>query len=275
MAKKQVTFADIAEYTGFSKTTISRYFNHPDSLTLENQEKIAKALDELGYRKNKLARVLANGKSEFVGIIVPNLYLHYYSEMLTQLLRSYSDYHYKFLVFVSDGGPEKEMQYLDELMVINGGVWEGKPWADLPRLYPESYRLWQEQMHLFHVQGGESMQQVFDRMRQAVCGIAAGHCGKTIAVVSHGCAIRNFLCYAAGEDISHLDQVGWADNTAVSKVEFDVSGHCRLIFKNDASHLPPELSTLAKSRWCRHDGKSYLTDQTYTPGIDREQEAQA
>ena len=55
MAKKQVTFADIAEYTGFSKTTISRYFNHPDSLTLENQEKIAKALDELGYRKNKLA----------------------------------------------------------------------------------------------------------------------------------------------------------------------------------------------------------------------------
>ena len=39
MSKKQVTFADIAEYTNFSKTTISRYFNHPDSLTLENQEK--------------------------------------------------------------------------------------------------------------------------------------------------------------------------------------------------------------------------------------------
>ena len=86
MAKKQVTFADIAEYTNFSKTTISRYFNHPDSLTLENQEKISQALDALGYKKNKLAKVLANGKSEFVGIIVPNLYLHYYSEMLTQLL---------------------------------------------------------------------------------------------------------------------------------------------------------------------------------------------
>ncbi len=68
----------------FSKTTISRYFNHPDSLTLENQEKISQALDTLGYKKNKLAKVLANGKSEFIGIIVPNLYLHYYSEMLTQ-----------------------------------------------------------------------------------------------------------------------------------------------------------------------------------------------
>mgnify|MGYP002570439826 CR=1 FL=1 len=57
MAKKQVTFADIAEYTHFSKTTISRYFNHPDSLTLENQEKISQALDTLGYKKNKLAKV--------------------------------------------------------------------------------------------------------------------------------------------------------------------------------------------------------------------------
>lgn len=94
MSKKQVTFADIAEYTNFSKTTISRYFNHPDSLTVENQEKISQALDTLGYKKNKLAKVLANGKSEFIGIIVPNLYLHYYSEMLTQFLSSYSDYHY-------------------------------------------------------------------------------------------------------------------------------------------------------------------------------------
>ena len=59
MSKKQVTFAEIAEYTNFSKTTISRYFNHPDSLTVENQEKISQALDTLGYKKNKLAKVLA------------------------------------------------------------------------------------------------------------------------------------------------------------------------------------------------------------------------
>ena len=56
MSKKQVTFADIAEYTHFSKTTISRYFNHPDSLTLENQEKISQALDTLGYKKINLQK---------------------------------------------------------------------------------------------------------------------------------------------------------------------------------------------------------------------------
>lgn len=116
MKQKKVTFADIAAYTGFSKTTISRYFNNPDSLTLENQEKIAQALDVLGYQENKLARVLANGKSEFVGIIIPNLYLHYYSEMLNQILSTYEQYNYKFLVFVGNNKKEIEEKYIHELM---------------------------------------------------------------------------------------------------------------------------------------------------------------
>ena len=70
--KKKVTFDDIAKYTHFSKTTISRYFNNPDSLTLKNQEIIAQALVDLNYQENKLAKVLANGKSEFVGILLHN-----------------------------------------------------------------------------------------------------------------------------------------------------------------------------------------------------------
>ena len=89
MDKKKVTFEDIAKYTNFSKTTISRYFNNPDSLTVENQDIIAQALIDLDYQENKLAKVLANGKSEFVGIIVPNLYLHYYAEILNQILATY------------------------------------------------------------------------------------------------------------------------------------------------------------------------------------------
>ena len=36
--------------------------------------------------------------------------------MLNQILSSYSDYHYKFLVFVNSDKKELEQQYLDELM---------------------------------------------------------------------------------------------------------------------------------------------------------------
>ena len=114
--KKNVTFSDIAEYTHFSKTTISRYFNNPDSLTLENQQIIADALEKLNYKENKVARILANGKTEFIGVIVPDLYHHYYSEMLNQILASYEKFGYKFLVFIGNEHEETERRYIQELM---------------------------------------------------------------------------------------------------------------------------------------------------------------
>lgn len=116
MGKKNVTFDDIAKYTNFSKTTISRYFNNPDSLTLENQQIIAEALTALNYHENKVARILANGKTEFVGIIVPNLDLHYYSAMLSNILTTYETYGYKFLVFIGNEQKDIELQYINELM---------------------------------------------------------------------------------------------------------------------------------------------------------------
>lgn len=114
--KKKVTFDDIAKYTNFSKTTISRYFNNPDSLTLENQEIISNALAELNYQENKVAKILANGRTEFIGIIIPNLYHHFYSEILNQILSTYEKYGYKFLLFIGNDHEETERRYLQELM---------------------------------------------------------------------------------------------------------------------------------------------------------------
>ncbi len=114
--KNNVTFNDIAKYTNFSKTTISRYFNNPDSLTLENQKIISDALVKLNYKENKVARILANGKTEFIGIIIPNFYHHYYSEMLNQILSTYETFGYKFLVFVGNENEETERRYIQELM---------------------------------------------------------------------------------------------------------------------------------------------------------------
>lgn len=114
--KKNVTFDDIAKYTNFSKTTISRYFNDIDSLTLENQQIISDALVELNYKENKVARILANGKTEFVGIIVPDLYYHFYSEMLARILSTYEEFGYKFLVFIGNKKEETERSYIQELL---------------------------------------------------------------------------------------------------------------------------------------------------------------
>lgn len=116
MPKKNVTFGDIADYTGFSKTTVSRYFNAPETVTPENKRIIADALAALGYKENKVARILANGKTEFIGVIVPNLYLGFYSEILDRLLSTYEKYGYKFIVFAGNGQLERERRYIEELL---------------------------------------------------------------------------------------------------------------------------------------------------------------
>ncbi len=140
---------------------------------------------------------------------------------------------------------------MEDLAEINGGHWEGVRWHCLPKLFPEEYKAWEDAPHDFAPKGGESMKQVFDRIWNAIMAIVEENRGKTVAVVSHGCAIRNFLCRAKGLPIEKLNDIGWCDNTAISIIDFDEENRPRIMLLNDASHLTKEISTFAKQDWWR------------------------
>ena len=141
---------------------------------------------------------------------------------------------------------------LDERLIeINGGVFEGVRWADLPEKFPEQAKLWDAQPWLFHPENGEAMTEVRERISQAVCDIAAANEGKTVVITSHGCAIRNLLCWAKRWPIERLNDVAWCDNTAISVIEIE-NGLPTLISENDNSHIADGLSTFATQTWWRH-----------------------
>ena len=129
-----------------------------------------------------------------------------------------------------------------DLRELNGGDWEGRHWSDFPSFFPSEYRAWHNEPWDFCAPNGDAMTEVWLRMAQTLTRIAAESCGKTVAVVSHGCALRNFLCYVEFGDIKRLSDVGWSDNTAVSCVTYDSETGWELCFKQDSSHLPPALS---------------------------------
>ncbi len=52
MRKKGVTISDIAEKTGYSKTTVSFAFNWPNRISADAVTKILQCAKELGYRSN-------------------------------------------------------------------------------------------------------------------------------------------------------------------------------------------------------------------------------
>lgn len=141
------------------------------------------------------------------------------------------------------------------LIEIFGGDFEGMSWKKIPELYPKEHEQWSKFQHLFKAPNGEAMDEVYERMVEIVNRLVSENEGKTIVLVSHGCAIKNFLCYANGIPISEMNTLPWSDNTAVSKLLFS-DGKIEIDFQNDASHLPAELSTLAHQSWWRQEVKA-------------------
>lgn len=137
-----------------------------------------------------------------------------------------------------------------ELAEIHGGDWEGQPWSRLPELFPEESEHWAKRPWLFHPPGGESMREVYDRMRSILSALASRHPGGSLAAVSHGCAIRNAICWARGWPVERVGEIDWCDNTAVTVLEFE-NGHPKLLLENDNSHLDGETSRLAGQTWWR------------------------
>lgn len=138
----------------------------------------------------------------------------------------------------------------ERLIEINGGCWEGKPWTDLPAFDPEQCRRWLHEPWNFQTQGGEPMRAVYDRMKRALLDIAAVCDGQKVAVVSHGCAIRNALCFAKGLPVEKLDTVEWCDNTALCILEIE-RDTVRVLAENDHTHLTSEASPAEKDSWWR------------------------
>lgn len=63
------TIYDIARVAGVSKSTVSRVLNKQTNISPEAQEKVLKAIDELNYQPNKLARALTTSGFDAIMVI--------------------------------------------------------------------------------------------------------------------------------------------------------------------------------------------------------------
>lgn len=64
---------DVANRAGVSVVTVSRVLNNAPTVRESNRQKVLKAIEELNYQPNEAARTLARGKTNVIGILIPNL----------------------------------------------------------------------------------------------------------------------------------------------------------------------------------------------------------
>lgn len=137
----------------------------------------------------------------------------------------------------------KSVQTDPSLREVSLGVWEDLPWGYISRSYDTMQ--WFEKKARWTVEGAERIEDGGRRLQKALTRIAAAHEGEYIAVVSHGCVIREFLEITGGEYVPHLD------NASVSLIEWE-NGAFKAVFSGENRHLG-DLSTHAKQSWWRND----------------------
>lgn len=90
------------------------------------------------------------------------------------------------------------------LREVNMGVWEGQTWQQLRMEDEERIVDFNRHLDRWQVPGGETAQQVLDRFIPALTRIAQENDGKTVAVFSHGAALRIVLGTLEGRPLSEL-----------------------------------------------------------------------
>lgn len=132
---------------------------------------------------------------------------------------------------------------------ISLGRWEGRPWSELYAHEAEKMDDFNHHTERWQVEGSETAQQVLARFLPALYDVAASHDGGTIAVVSHGCALRIVLTVLQGLPMESIGASAHSDNTAVSLLEVE-GRQTKVLYRDDNSHLLAKgLSTLATQDW--------------------------
>ena len=145
-----------------------------------------------------------------------------------------------------------ELKLRPKLREIHMGVWEDMTWGRLRVEAHESHMAFIACAADWQVAGSETFPQLRKRMAEAMEEIVAAHPNQTVAVFSHGMAIRNYLARLNGATPEALAEIPHGDNTSVSLITFE-NGAATIEYQADASHLTPEISTFARQSWWRND----------------------
>lgn len=102
---------------------------------------------------------------------------------------------------------------------ISFGEWEGSSFSSLDTGAREQIdKIFTDPANI-EVPGGENFQQVQERAIYGIEELIAKHPNDTIAVVSHGAAIRTILCHALGMKLDNVWSIR-QDNTAVNCIAY-------------------------------------------------------
>lgn len=109
------TIHDVAKRANVSVATVSRYLNESGYVGEKSRKAIEKAIRELNYVPNNVARTLSTKQSNLIGLIIPDIKNPFFPELARAVEDTAYKYGYTVILCNSDENAKKEQHYLQAL----------------------------------------------------------------------------------------------------------------------------------------------------------------
>lgn len=112
----KVTIVDVAAEAGVSFGTVSRVINNDVHVRAETRQRVLDTMSKLKFVANRQARSLAGGKSNIIGLLVPDLGTGYIGEIIRGIDAELGDSGYDLMLYTTHRKPAKEVGYVTNLV---------------------------------------------------------------------------------------------------------------------------------------------------------------
>jgi LacI family transcriptional regulator len=111
----KVTIIDVANEAGVSFGTVSRVINNDVHVKNETRERVLQAMQHLGFVANRQARSLAGGRSNSIGVLVPDLGTGYIGEIIRGIDAELTLTDLDLILYTTHRTASKEANYVANL----------------------------------------------------------------------------------------------------------------------------------------------------------------
>ncbi|MEC0333422.1 substrate-binding domain-containing protein [Paenibacillus macerans] len=109
------TIKDVANKANVSIATVSRVLNNLPGYSEKTKDKVFKAIEEIGYQPNAIARGLINKRTHTIGVMFPTVSSLFSSEILRGVEDYAQDNGYSVVVCNTDSDGKRTLKYLQVL----------------------------------------------------------------------------------------------------------------------------------------------------------------
>jgi LacI family transcriptional regulator len=111
-----VRLKDIARDLGLSTVTISKVLRGHSDIGDETRKRVLKRMEELHYRPNFAARALITGRTDTIGLVVPDLLHPFFAQVAKAISAEIRGQGYSLMITSSEEDPELEQQEIEQLL---------------------------------------------------------------------------------------------------------------------------------------------------------------